>query len=118
MKKINLASDRVRLPSNAAWFPTQLDRALTKLKFPFSWLQQCIPTGPAKYSRGFRGPRTKQQNYFCRNFTNGRRRGAVETTDDSTMLTGHWPDRKGALNLHMSPGHEPSLTVGLVPGVR
>jgi len=35
MKKINLTSDRVRLPSNTAWFPTQLNRALTKCKFPF-----------------------------------------------------------------------------------
>jgi hypothetical protein len=34
-EKINLTSDRVRLPSNTAWFPTQQNRALTKLKFPF-----------------------------------------------------------------------------------
>jgi hypothetical protein len=30
MKKINQASDRVRLPSSTVWFPTQLNRALTK----------------------------------------------------------------------------------------
>jgi hypothetical protein len=86
MKKINLTSDRVRLPSNTASFPTQLNRALTKLKLPFPWLQQSIPTGAAKYSRYSCFGNRKQNNslIFVENSKkNGWEKGADVEIDRS-----------------------------------
>ena len=89
MKKIDLTSDRVRLPSNTAWFPTQLDRALTKLKFPFPLASTMHTDWAGKIFPQFSGAENRITKLFCRNLKNGKRRGAVERTDDSTMLTGH-----------------------------